>query len=91
MSFMSAHCPECSGPIQCYLLQTQVLAEILQQGARIDDPDAAARQEFVRCVGMLQSVRYCTLLTFGGCAPAALCLLWRGAHWPGVHTYRAHD
>jgi hypothetical protein len=26
----------------------QVLAEILQQGARIDDPDAAARQEFVR-------------------------------------------
>ena len=30
----------CCGP--------QVLAEILQQGARIDDPDAAARQEFVR-------------------------------------------
>ena len=29
---------------------SQVLAEILQQGARIDDPDAAARQEFVRCV-----------------------------------------
>ena len=35
--------------LQLYLLRTQVLAEILQQGARIDDPDAAARQEFVRC------------------------------------------
>ncbi|KAK9819382.1 hypothetical protein WJX81_005026 [Elliptochloris bilobata] len=28
----------------------EVLAEILQQGARIDDPDAAARQEYVRRV-----------------------------------------
>lgn len=43
----------------------QVLAEILQQGARIDDPDAAARQEFVRCVQMCSS-KMCSCAYPGG-------------------------
>ena len=42
-------------PIPC----TQVLAEVLQQQARLDDPGAAARQEFERSAFSVMSVRSC--------------------------------
>lgn len=92
MCFASAQCLA----VYTHLLNAtycghQVLAEILQQGARIDDPDAAARQEFVRCVRDIAALGCCASHTWAGCAPRTLCLLWRGACWPGVHACRVHD
>ena len=55
----------------------QVLAEILQQGARIDDPDAAARQEFVRCVGMVQPWGFVLCLCGQDCCCTPMLALLR--------------
>lgn len=43
----------------------QVLAEVLQQQARLDDPTAAARQEFERCEDSINAQR--SLCTACGC------------------------